>query len=154
MSRATLYKWRSKYGGMDAWNSGDRNSGDTILNYLILCGKVAILGLWIGWIMYYVPRIAKANEYDFLKGDAFYGLYIYGTKINPLNQDSSSQHKFYRYFWFLSLILADIGVIFYIVKFSWLFNWWTVTVIPVGVRGTQYLIIWFYSEKLPFWANE
>ena len=76
----------------------------------------------LAFLLSFIFSWAKANEYDFLKGDAFYGLYIYGTKINPLNKDSSSQHKIYRYFWFLSLILADIGVIFYIVKFSWLFN--------------------------------
>jgi hypothetical protein len=31
----------------------------------------------------------KLNEYDFLKGNAFYGVYTYGIKIPSLQENSS-----------------------------------------------------------------
>ncbi len=64
----------------------------------------------------------KYNEYEYLKGKAFYGLYFYGGKIPSIKDDSSDKNRRIRGFHFLSLIIMDIFVIVFIVKYSWLFN--------------------------------
>ncbi|SHN94044.1 hypothetical protein [bacterium endosymbiont of Bathymodiolus sp. 5 South] len=64
----------------------------------------------------------KLNEYDFLKGNAFYGVYTYGIKIPSLQENSSDENKLRRLLWFLSLISFDIMIFYAVYKLSWIFN--------------------------------
>ena len=77
--------------------------------------KMAIgLALLFAWI--------KVCEYELLKGDSFYGLYLHGSKVISLTEDPSDKNKMIRNFHFLSFLIVDAIVIYAIVKYSWLFN--------------------------------
>ncbi len=65
---------------------------------------------------------SKANEIDFFRGDVFHGWYIFGGYIKSLKEDNSRQNILKRRFWFVSLLLLDLAVIIFVIKFSWLFN--------------------------------
>ena len=64
----------------------------------------------------------KINEIDFFLGKDFYGIYFYGPKIKSLLRDSSKRNILTRRVNFFTLIMADVLVIVFIVKYSWIFN--------------------------------
>ena len=65
----------------------------------------------------------KLSEYDFLKGEAFYGFTTFNiAKVKSLSEDSSKQNKIIRFCWFFTLLLTDSLIVFVIVTKSWLFN--------------------------------
>ena len=78
------------------------------------CKMTIGLALLFAWI--------KVCEYEFLKGNSFYGLYLHGSKVISLAEDPSEKNKMIRKFHFFSFLIVDAIVIYAIVKYSWLFN--------------------------------
>ena len=65
----------------------------------------------------------KLSEYDFFKGEAFYGFNTFNiAKVKSLSEDSSKQNKIIRFSWFFTLLLTDALIVFVIITKSWLFN--------------------------------